>query len=43
MASLTKSALVIVRPDPDGGPSDRVEYVSYLHVASVETVVGAAA
>jgi hypothetical protein len=43
MASFTKSALVIVHPGPDGSPSDRVEYVSYLHVASVETVVGAEA
>ena len=43
MASLTRSALVIVHPDADGSPSDKVEYVSYLHVASVETVVGAAA
>jgi hypothetical protein len=43
MASLAKSALVIVHPDPDGSPSDRVEFVSYLHVASVETIVGAAA
>lgn len=43
MASLTKSALVIVLTDADGSPSDRVEYVSYLHIASVETVAGAAA
>jgi len=43
MASLTKSALVIVHPDADGSPSDKVEYVSHLHVASVEAVTGAAA
>lgn len=43
MASLTKSALVVVHADPDGSPSDRVEYISYLHVASVETLVGTAA
>lgn len=42
MASLARSALVIVHPDADGSPSDKVEYVSYLHVASVETLAGAA-
>ena len=41
MAMLAKSALVILHPDADGGPSDKVEYVSYLHVASVETLAGA--
>jgi hypothetical protein len=43
MASLAKSALVIIHADADGTPSDKVEYVSYLHVASVETLVGTAA
>ena len=43
MASFTKSALVIVHPGADGSPSDKVEYVSHLHVASVETLVGATA
>ena len=40
MASLARSAMVIIHPDADGGPSDKVEYVSYLHIASVETLVG---
>jgi hypothetical protein len=43
MAILAKSALIIVHPDADGSPSDRVEYISYLHVASVESVIGTAA
>jgi hypothetical protein len=43
MAALTRGALVIVHPDADGAPSDKVEYISYLHVANVETVVGTAA
>jgi hypothetical protein len=40
MASLARSAMVIVHPNPDGSPSDKVEYVSYLHIASVETLIG---
>lgn len=43
MASLARSALVLVHPDAHGEPSDKVEYISYLHIASVETVAGAAA
>jgi hypothetical protein len=43
MAMLARSALVIVHPDGKGRPTDKVEYVSYLHVASVETLAGAAA
>lgn len=43
MASLARSAMVIIHPDAQGDPSDKVEYVSYLHIASVETVTGAAA
>jgi|ERR1051325_3223678 hypothetical protein len=43
MASLARSALVIVYADAQGQPTDRVEYVSYLHIASVETLAGAAA
>jgi len=43
MAVLTKNAVVIVHPDADGTPSDRVEFVSYLHIASVETVAGTTA
>jgi hypothetical protein len=42
MASLAKSAMVIIHPEADGLPSDKVEYISYLHIASVETLVGAA-
>ncbi|MBI4581444.1 MAG: hypothetical protein HY718_17205 [Planctomycetes bacterium] len=38
MAMLTKSGLVITLLDPDGSPSDRVEYCSFLHIAGVETV-----
>lgn len=43
MASLAKSAMVIIHPDPDGLPTDKVEYVSYLHITSVETLLGTAA
>jgi hypothetical protein len=42
MAMLSRSALVILHADADGSPSDRVEYVSYLHVASIETLTGSA-
>jgi hypothetical protein len=38
MASLGKSAMLVVLPDPDGGPSDRWEFLSYLHIAHVETL-----
>ncbi len=41
MAMLAKSALAIVHPDSNGGPSDKVEYISYLHISSVESLVGA--
>jgi hypothetical protein len=40
MASLARSAMIIVHPDQRGEPSDKVEYVSYLHIASVETLSG---
>ena len=43
MASLARSALVIVYADAQGQPTDRVEYISYLHIASLETLTGAAA
>lgn len=43
MVTFAKSALVLVHPDADGSPSDKVEYISYLHVASVETLTGQAA
>lgn len=37
MATLTKTGLIIVLPEPDGGPSEKFEVCSYLHIASVET------
>ena len=37
MASLAKTGLVVILPETDGGPSDRFEVCSYLHIASVET------
>lgn len=43
MAALTKGALVVVHADANGNPSDKVEYVSYLHVSNVETVAGTVA
>ena len=38
MASLGKSAMLVVLPDPGGAPSDRWEFLSYLHIAHVETL-----
>ena len=43
MMSFAKSALVVVHPDADGSPSDRTEFISYLHIVSVETAAGSAA
>jgi hypothetical protein len=43
MAMLARSAMAIVHADADGTPSDKVEYISYLHIASIETMMGAAA
>ena len=43
MASLACSAMVIIHPDADGTPTDKIEYLSYLHIASVETAAGEAA
>jgi hypothetical protein len=37
MAAVAKNCLVIVLPEADGSPSDRVEYCSYLHISGVET------
>jgi len=37
MALLTKGGLIICLPEDDGEPSDRIEFCSYLHIASVET------
>lgn len=41
MVLLARSAMAIVHPDADGATSDQVKYVSYLHIASVETLTGA--
>lgn len=41
LATLTKTGLIVVLPEPDGSPSDRFEVCSYLHIASVETGSGA--
>lgn len=41
MAMLARSALAIAHPDANGEPSDKVEYISYLHISSVESLVGA--
>jgi len=43
MAMLTRSALVIAHAERNGEPSDKVEFCSYLHIASVETIAGKAA
>jgi hypothetical protein len=40
---LARSAMVILHANGDDSPSDKVEYVSYLHVASIETLAGQAA
>ncbi len=42
MVGVARSAMLIVRPDADGSPSDKVEYVSYVHITSVDTLAGAA-
>lgn len=42
MAMIARSALCVVHPDANGVPSDKVEYISYLHIASIETITGAA-
>jgi len=41
MALLAKGAMIVVHPDASGTPSDRFEVISYLHIASVETLTGA--
>ncbi len=43
MVMLSKSVLLIAHPDAEGNPSDKIEYVSYLHITSIETAMGAAA
>jgi hypothetical protein len=37
MAMLTKAGLIICLPDGNGEPSERIEFCSFLHIASVET------
>lgn len=41
MAMITKSVLAIGLLDADGTPTDRVEYISHLHITSIETLAGA--
>ena len=43
MVTFARSPMVKAHPDAAGEPSNKVEYVSYLHVASVETLAGQAA
>lgn len=38
MASLAKSRMTVVLPEADGEPSDRVEFLSYLHIAHIQTM-----
>ena len=37
MALLTRCGLIICLPDENGQPSERIEFCSFLHIASVET------
>lgn len=37
MALLTKAGLIICLPDQQGDPSEKIEFCSFLHIASVET------
>ena len=37
LALLTKGGLIICLPDEHGEPSERIEFCSFLHIASVET------
>jgi hypothetical protein len=36
MAALGRSSMHVNIPSPDGSPSDRWEYLSYLHIAHVK-------
>ena len=38
MAALAKSRMMVVLPEADGSPSERVEYLSYLHIAHIQTL-----
>ncbi len=37
VAVLTKAGLIIVLPDEQGNPSDRIEFCSFLHITGIET------
>jgi len=37
MAAIARGGLIIILPDADGSPSDKVEFCSFLHIAGVET------
>ena len=37
MALLTPKGLIIVLPDQNGQPTERIEFCSFLHIASVST------
>ncbi len=36
MAAITRNGLIVVLPDKRGQPSERFEFCSFLHIASVE-------
>ncbi len=38
MAMLTKSRMMVTIVDERGRPSDQVEFLSYLHIAHVQTI-----
>jgi hypothetical protein len=38
MASLARSRMTVTLPDQDGGLSDHVEFLSYLHIAHVQSM-----
>ena len=38
MASLARSRMSVTIPDANGEPSDRVEFLSYLHIAHIQSI-----
>jgi len=38
MASLARSRMTVTLPDENGEPSDRVEFLSYLHIAHIRSL-----
>ena len=38
MASLARSRMTVTLPDETGEPSDRVEFLSYLHIANIQSL-----